>query len=122
MIAGNSQYIKDIKFKTADDFLKAISYGGELHKVLDHKFIFRGQFSDKYQLLPTLLRKGALDSYLPKESSLGKYHHVICDAEKLLIATEYDILHKFFDIADRNGFVHLGWTFVHFCWQKSFYW
>ena len=54
MIAGDLKYIKDIEFKTADDFLKAISYGGELYKALDHKFIFRGHFSDKYQLLPYL--------------------------------------------------------------------
>lgn len=95
MIAGNPQYIKDIKFKTADDFLKAISYGGDLHKELDHKFIFRGHSSDKYQLLPYLLREGAIDSYLPQESRLGEYHHILYKLEKLLITAEYNILQTF---------------------------
>ena len=67
MISGNLKYIKDIEFRTADDLLKAISYDGELYKALDHKFIFRGQSSDKYQLLPCLLRRGVIDTYLPKE-------------------------------------------------------
>lgn len=92
MISGNLKYIKDIEFKTADDFLKAISYGGELHKAFD-----------QYLLLPYLLREGIIDSYLHKVSALGKYHRVFCELELALISTEYDILHRFFDIADRNG-------------------
>lgn len=103
MRAGSEKYIKEIDYKTADDFLKAISYGGDLHKELDHKFIFRGHSSDKYQLLPYLLREGAIDSYLPQESSLGEYHPVLYNLEILLITAEYNILQTFFDIADRNG-------------------
>lgn len=103
MISGIQTYIKDVEFKTADDFLKAISYGGDLYKVLDHKFIFRGHFSDKYQLLPYLLRRGAADTYLPQESILGKYHPMFCELDKPLITIEYDILREFFDIVDRNG-------------------
>lgn len=103
MISGNPKYIKDIHYQTADAFLKSISYGGELYNVFDHKFIFRGHASDKYELTPYLLRRGVVDSYIPKTSNLGEYHSLFCGMDKAIVSTEYSIIHSFFDIADRNG-------------------
>lgn len=103
MILGSLKYIKDIHYQTADAFLKAISYGGELYNVFDYKFIFRGHDSDKYELTPYLLRRGIVDSYIPKTANLGEYHSLFCGMDKTIVATEYSILHSFFDIADKNG-------------------
>ena len=65
--------------------------------------IFRGHSSDKYELTPYLLRRGVVDSYIPKTSSLGQHYSLFCEMDLAFVATEYDIIYKFFDIADRNG-------------------
>ena len=52
----NKKYIKNIHFKTAEQFLKSISYGGGLYNSFGNSFVFRGQSSDKYLLLPSALR------------------------------------------------------------------
>ena len=54
--AKDKTYIKDIAYKTADDFLHAISYGGELYNAFKQNFVFRGHSSDNYKLLPSVLR------------------------------------------------------------------
>ena len=45
----NRQYIKDIAYQTADEFLHDISYGGKLYKLFERNFIFRGHSSNKYK-------------------------------------------------------------------------
>ena len=52
----DSPYIKTIHYETADDFIKAISYKGELYNLFDEHYIFRGHSTDKYELIPTALR------------------------------------------------------------------
>ena len=52
----DSPYIKTIHYDSADGFIEAISYQGELYNLFDKRFIFRGHSTDKYELLPSVLR------------------------------------------------------------------
>ena len=50
-----------IKNYNAEEFLKAISYDGELYSLLDGRYVFRGHSSEKWNLVPTALREKALE-------------------------------------------------------------
>ena len=56
IVTEDRKYIKDITYENAEDFLKAVSYGGELYFLQQPYYIFRGHETDKYKLLPTALR------------------------------------------------------------------
>lgn len=97
--AENSKYIKDIHFDTADEFLRAISYGGDLYVAFNGGFIFRGHSDDSYTLLPTALRTYLyLDYYHPKE--LTKEHFVYGLSEYGQIEAEAHLLFDFFKMCD----------------------
>ena len=52
------------RFGKVDDFLKAISYGGELFHIFANGFFFRGHSTQEYKLLPSSLRKDAFLKFL----------------------------------------------------------
>lgn len=68
IVAEDRRFIKDIAYDSAEDFLKAISYGGELYFLQQSYYIFRGHETDKYKLLPTALR----DYLFLEDSTLRK--------------------------------------------------
>lgn len=91
------------RFDRMEDFLKAISYRGELYKLLEKgNHIYRGQASDKYELVPSALRhksqelfdkvalQGSLNSEIEYNQILNEYltikeFYKICDKESLAI-------------------------------------
>ena len=95
----NRKYIKDIHFKSGDEFLKAISYGGEFYTILGKNFIFRGHSSDKYLLLPTALRRYMYDDVYPN-SSYDELHAAIANSEYGQIESEAHLLFKFYKKCD----------------------
>lgn len=42
IVTEDRKYIKDITYENAEDFLKAVSYGGELYFMQQPYYIFRG--------------------------------------------------------------------------------
>ena len=46
------------KYNSADEFLKDISYGGEMYQKLGSDFVYRGLQLGSYELLPSILRHG----------------------------------------------------------------
>ena len=46
------------KYKSADEFLRDISYGGQMYQNLGSDFVYRGLQSGSYELLPSILRHG----------------------------------------------------------------
>lgn len=102
LITEDKKYIKDMAFSNAEDFLKAISYGGELYFLQQRYFIFRGHESDKYKLIPTALRDYLfLESINPKNIDERTFAAGI--TECFQITAESQELKTFFDICDNRG-------------------
>ena len=82
--------IKELPFDNFDSFVKAISYGGEIYKVIYPDFIFRGESSIKYKLIPSALREDNKDKVMQLGNCRGS------DNQMMRIAAEYNILRKFY--------------------------
>lgn len=97
-----SEYIKDFHFSSATDFLKSISYGGELYNLLSKNFIYRGHYSDEYLLLPYALRGNELDKFnLPNESNSAA-SAIISNLEYAQVLKEFGVLQRFYNVSDIN--------------------
>ena len=103
----DSPYIKSIHFENADDFIKAISYKGELYNLFDERYIFRGHSTDQYVLIPTALRDNlTIDSITNIESaSEDEINQVafLASTELVQIQEEYKLLQDFFRACDNCG-------------------
>ncbi len=102
IVTENRKYIKDIAFANAEDFLKAISYGGDLYFLQQRHFIFRGHESDKYKLLPTALRDYLLLNEVHSDE-VDKSVVAAAIMEKFQILAESQNLKDFFDLCDNRG-------------------
>ncbi len=93
-----SNIIKDIQFNSADEFLHAISYGGQLYPLNCSQYIFRGHSFSWYNLIPSSLRDDItyLNPYAKKWQD-GRL------SENIQILNEFFILHYFFKNCDNNG-------------------
>ena len=99
--AKENTYIKDIAYKTADDFLHAISYGGELYNAFKQNFVFRGHSSDNYKLLPSVMRD---NQYYQKygDKNITEELKYLAVTEFAQAFIEYQILEEFFKMCDEN--------------------
>lgn len=95
----NRKYIKDIHFETADEFLKSISYGGDLYNSLGNNWIFRGHSSDKYMLLPSALRYNMYE-YTNPNALKDKENARFMMSEYGQIESEAQQLFSFFKMCD----------------------
>ena len=86
--------IIEYQFKNFDSFIKSISYGGFLYNTFHPKFIFRGESSDKYKLVPSALRE------YNKEKVMQLGHYYGHDYNKARIIAEYNILRQFYYTCD----------------------
>lgn len=96
-------YIKDIHYNTAEEFLQSISYGGELYKIFNNNFIFRGHSSDKYKLLPTALRRYLFYDVNPISFEDNKQWALMAQSEYMQIESEAQLLFKFFQLCDNTN-------------------
>lgn len=86
--------IKEIQFENSDSFLKSISYGGEIYKIIYPDFIFRGESSDKFKLIPSALREGNKDKVMQLGNCRGH------DNQMMRIVAEYNIIRNFYFSCD----------------------
>ena len=97
----NRAYIINKHYNTADDFLHAISYGGELYNAFERNFVFRGHSSDKYKLLPVVLRENQYyKKYGTKDITEELKVYAVTEFAQAFI--EYQILEDFFKMCDDN--------------------
>lgn len=89
--------IKEYTFKDFDSFIKSISYGGELYNTFHAGYIFRGESSDKFELIPSALRECNKE----KVMQLGHYHGSDCNMAR--ISAEYAILRQFYYSCDSEN-------------------
>ena len=94
-----------IKNYNAEEFLKAISYDGELYSLLDGRYVFRGHSSEKWNLVPTALREKALEKvyYDDEHRITSKISSNAPDWECLQIDREIGILRNFYEKCDKYG-------------------
>lgn len=94
-----SPIVKELKFKTAEEFIQALL---PFSSDLDVKAsIFRGHSNVAYQLLPTALRKNtSIWEFTPvRYDNNGP----IPDSEAILSYAEFQVLRDFYQAADRRG-------------------
>lgn len=90
--------VKEFKYEDTEDFIKSISFGGELYDILNEKCIFRGLLSHEYDLVPSALRQENED-YLWKLSGVKGPK---LQLEITQIDVEQIILYKFYERCDYN--------------------
>lgn len=100
LATDNRTYIEDIHFETAEEFLKSISYGGDLYKKLDKNFIFRGHSSEKYRLVPTALREYIRHRIYP-DGTDSELEGIIALSECGQIEAEARLLFNFYKQCDK---------------------
>ena len=93
-----SNIIKEIYYNSADEFLHAISYGGQLYSLNSSRYIFRGHSFSWYKLTPSSLRDDI--TYLNPYAKRGEGGRL---PENIQILNEFYILHYFFKNCDNNG-------------------
>ena len=95
------------KYKSADEFLKDISYGGEMYQKLDVDYVYRGLQSGNYELLPSILRHGLnIENRIEEDTYrvvVKKDSGELTQSEFLRRTLEYLNLRYFFDRCDVNG-------------------
>lgn len=100
-----SDLIKTKKYASGEEFLKDISYGGEMYQNLNEGFVFRGLQSGAYKLIPSVPREK-----LQVRDAAG----IIVDEDKdapfdfansefTQVLFEYMELRNFFDICDKSN-------------------
>ncbi len=94
--------VKEIKCESVKDFIQRISYGGDLYYLIDSRYIYRGESSDKYELIPSALRPGNHEDFsnLVSEISSSLKNE---NSEYAQIITEYIYLHLFYTFCDYRG-------------------
>lgn len=102
-----SPYIKELHFKNAEEFIQAISFGGQLYTLFDEHYIFRGHSTDVYELKPSALRGYlAFNNRTLKQFDTEEEKLIICylaTSELAQVNQEYRLLQDFFLACDRNG-------------------
>lgn len=96
--------VKEIKCESVEDFIKKISYKGELYGLVKGKYIYRGESSDEYELIPSALRKqnhnslvNVVKNYLKHDDNLKE------NSEYFQMIAEYISLHEFYMVCDYRG-------------------
>ena len=98
----NNSYIKDISYESAENFLRDISYGGELYDIFNGHFIFRGHSSDIYELRPSVQRTNLYLETYGNRKDLSKEEIALAHTEFAQAFMEYQILEQFFTECDNN--------------------
>ncbi|BCS84526.1 hypothetical protein prwr041_04190 [Prevotella herbatica] len=96
--------VKEIKCSSVEDFIHKISYNGELYGLRSNKYIYRGESSDEYKLIPSALREqnhedlvNLVKTYFPT----FKYKND--NSESFQMVAEYISLHLFYMYCDYRG-------------------
>lgn len=102
MKSVDSKYISEVRYYDAKSLLTAINYGGELYEALSKDFIYRGHYSEKYQLLPYALRPGVMDAFHPGMDYEDEKVFIATHLEISQVLGEYQLLQRFYNLCDKN--------------------
>lgn len=104
-VKPSCEIMKTIVYPSAEEFLKDISYGGEIYSKLNNSKVFRGLQSGVYDLVPSALRhrikltnEDGTEYIEPKDTSIQ-----ISESEETQRLKEYYNLRRFFELSDSNN-------------------
>ena len=97
--------IKTRRYKSVKEFLKDISYDGDMYQNLKDGFVFRGHQLGSYKLVPSVLRhklymKDAAGNIVEDDKDAP---FDLAGSEFIQKNVEYIELRQFFDICDKSG-------------------
>lgn len=93
-------FIEEIKLDSVDELFDYISPWGKLAKL--DEFVFRGESSDTFKLLPKALRENEKENFLNiTKSKEDEYHSLIYESYQRLL--EEKLLKRFYHLADKRG-------------------
>ena len=96
--------IQQKRFEQMDEFIRSISYGGELYHIFERgKFVFRGHSTEKYALVPSALRPQTKDWF--RKIALSSRDANVDDLEWIQMTNEYNLLRRFYKSCDSRGLV-----------------
>ena len=99
------EMIKTRRYKSVKEFLKDISYDGDMYQNLKDGFVFRGHQLGSYKLVPSVLRhklymKDAAGNIVEDDKDAP---FDLAGSEFIQKNVEYIELRQFFDICDKSG-------------------
>lgn len=89
----------EMVFSSFDELINAILPNGSIGQRIDG-YIFRGEGSGKFKLLPSALRK---ENFERLRAQMGNHIYKLNDTEWLQVFTEYQILRNFYITANNSG-------------------
>lgn len=98
--------VKEIKCESVEDFIKKISYNGEIYKrLLNSNYIYRGESSDQYRLIPSALRDKENHEQLINlvKRFCPSYKFINDNSEHCQMIAEFISLHQFYFHCDYRG-------------------
>ena len=96
--------VKEIKCESVKEFIQRISYGGDLYKLISGKYIYRGESSDEYKLIPSALRPENHDELVDLVTNfLPQYKYANENSECFQMAAEFTSLNIFYMLSDYRG-------------------
>lgn len=96
--------VKEIKCESVKDFIQRISYGGDLYNLITGNYIYRGESSDKYDLIPSALRSENHEKLVNSVKTLfPSYNYENENSEHFQMIAEYIHLHVFYLFCDYRG-------------------
>lgn len=100
-----SELIKTKRYKSGEEFLTDISYGGEMYKAFNNNFVYRGHQSGAYKLMPSVLRDSeqSVDADVNEIADKDDFPINIRKSELIQMTKEYMELKNFFSLCDING-------------------
>lgn len=94
----NKNIVQIHEYQYAEDFFRDINYGGNLYKLKNGSFVFRGHSHSNYRLVPSALRED-ITHYCRHATKITKDEL----PEDIQILNEAYILRDFFNTCDYNG-------------------
>lgn len=89
----------EMTFSSFNELLNAVLPNGSVGQKLDG-YVFRGEGSGKYKLLPSALREENIENL---KTQVGNHFFKLNDTEWLQVFTEYQILRNFYRISNNSG-------------------
>lgn len=100
-----SELIKTKRYASGDEFLKDISYGGDMYQILKGGFVFRGHQSGSFKLIPSVLRHKPqlkdVEDHIVEDKHDFPFN--ITESEFIQMTKEFMALKSFFEICDKNS-------------------